>query len=95
MFGHVPDGFVVCIVDVFFCPCLDCVVLASAFDYFARAFDFSGHSRGMRWVPASRAAESCHLLLLSALYMNIWELRSVKNKFGIFFGNKMCDSEER
>lgn len=53
-FGHVPDGFVVFIVNVFLCPCLDWVMLyfASAFDDFARAFDFSGHSRGMRLVLA-------------------------------------------
>lgn len=91
MFGHVPDGFVVFVVDVSFCPCLDWVVLyfARAFDYFTRALDFSGHSEGVRLVLASRAAGSCHLLLLSAWYINL-----VKNKFGGFFCNKMCDSEE-
>lgn len=44
VFGCVPNGFLVFIVAVFCCPCLDWVAL-----YFASVLDFSGSSRGIRW----------------------------------------------
>lgn len=65
----------------------------SAFDYFARAFDYSGHSKGVRSVLASRAVESSPFVLINCSIYEYLRVEQLRINLAIFV-YKMCESEE-
>lgn len=59
-----------CLCGCFYLPMfgLSSALLRNAFDYFTTAFDFSGHSKGMRLVLVSRAVKLSFALIKCSVY---------------------------